>query len=155
MGRLSFEVRKSFKEILKAAYPQIKFNFVFTNNNTIGNFLNNAPKPNPALCSNVVYLFKCPRCLSRYVGSTSRWLAHRILEHKGKSIRTGAILGKPSFSAIRDHSQQHDHPFTSTDFDILSSHSNKLDLIISESLHINKMQPDLNNHTTATTLYTQ
>ena len=155
MGKLSFEVRKAFKEILKDNYPQIKFNFVFTNNNTIGNFLKNAPKPNPDLCSNVVYLFKCSRCPSRYVGSTSRWLHHRILEHKGKSFRTGLTLSKPSFSAIRDHSLEHDHPFTSTDFDILSSHSNRLDLIISESLHIAKMRPDLNHHTAATTLYTQ
>ena len=155
MGRLSFEVRKSFKEIVKDAYPQIKFNFVFTNTNTIGNFLKNIPKPNPDLSSNVVYLFQCSRCPSRYVGSTTRWLSHRILEHKGKSSRTGVMLSKPSFSAIREHSLEHDHHFTSEDFDILSSHSNRLDLIISESLHIQKMQPDLNNHTTATTLYTQ
>ena len=155
MGRLSFEIRKAFKEILRNAYPQVKFNFVFTNNNTIENFLKNKSKPNPALCSNVVYLFQCPSCQSRYVGSTSRWLKHRILEHRGRSIRTGAVLGRPSFSAIREHSQQHDHPFTSTDFEILTSHSNRLDFLISESLHINKMQPDLNNRTTATTLFTQ
>ena len=155
MGKLSFEVRKSFKEILREAYPQIKFNFVFTNNNTIGNFLKHMSKPDPGLCSNVVYLFKCPRCPSRYVGSTSRWLNHRILEHRGKSIRTGAMLGKPAFSAIREHSLEHDHPFTSKDFEILSSHSNRLDLIISETVHIRKMHPDLNHHTTATTLYTQ
>ena len=155
MGRLSFEVRKSLKDILRDAYPQIKFNFVFTNTNTIRNFLKNKLKPNPDLCSNVVYLFKCPSCQSRYIGSTSRWLKHRILEHMGKSIRTGIRLGKPSFSAVRDHSHQHDHPFTSKDFEVLSSHSNRLDLIISESLFINKLQPDLNNHITATTLYTQ
>ena len=155
MGKLSFEIRKSMKEILKDAYPQIKFNFVFTNNNSIGNFLKKISKPNPDLCSNVVYLFKCPSCPARYVGSTSRWLKHRILEHRGKSFRTGATLGKPGFSSIRDHSHLHDHPFTSTDFQILSKHTNRLDLLISESLYINKMQPELNNQTTSTTLFTQ
>ena len=74
MGKLSFEIRKSMKEILKDAYPQIKFNFVFTNNISIGNFLKKISNPNPDLCSNVVYLFKCPSCPARYVGSTSRWL---------------------------------------------------------------------------------
>ena len=121
MGKLSFEVRKSFKEILKNAYLHIKFNFVFTNNNTIGNFLKKRSRPSPDLCSNVVYLFKCPNCQIRYIGSATRWLKHRILEHKGKSIRTGATLAKPSFSSIRDHSHHHNHPFTSTDFEILSS----------------------------------
>ena len=155
MGKLSFEIRKSFKEILKHAYPQIKFNFVFTNTNTIRNFLTKKPKPSPDLCSNVVYLFKCPSCPAEYVGSTSRWLKHRILEHRGRSIRTEAILAKPAFSPIREHSQNHSHPFTATDFTILSHHTNRLDVVISESLYINKMQPTLNGQTTATTLYTQ
>ena len=135
MGKLSFEVRKSFKEILKNAYPQIKFNLVFTNTNTIRNFLVKRPKPNPDMCSNVVYLYKCSSCYARYVGSTSRWLKHRILEHKGRSVRTGSILGKPSFSAIRDHSHDHSHPFTATDLSILSQHTTRQDLQISESLY--------------------
>ena len=155
MGKLSFEIRKSFKEILKNAYPQIKFNFVFTNTNTIRNFLTKRPKPNPDLCSNVVYLFKCPSCSARYVGSTIRWLKHRILEHRGKSIRTGATLAKPAFSSIRDHSQNDSHPFTATDFSILAQYSSRLELILAESLYINKMQPELNGQTTATTLFTQ
>ena len=149
------EVRKSFKEILKTAYPQIKFNFVFTNSNNIRNFLTKRPRPNPELCSNVVYLFKCPSCSARYVGSTSRWLKHRILEHKGKSIRTGLTLGKPAFSSIREHSHEHSHPFTSTDFSILSQHSSRLDLVLAESLQISSIQPELNGQTTATPLYTQ
>ena len=109
MGKLSFEVRKSFKHILKNAYPQIKFNFVFTNSNNIRNFLTKKPKPSPELCSNVVYLFQCPSCPARYVGSTSRWLKHRIQEHKGRSFRTGLQLGKPAFSSIREHSHEHSH----------------------------------------------
>ena len=155
MGKLSFEIRKSFKEIIKDAYPQIKFNSVFTNTNTIRNVLTKRPKPNLDMCSNVVYLFKCSSCSAGYVGSTSRWLKHRILEHKGKSTRTSATLAKPAFSAIRDHSQNHSHPFTATDFTILSQHTNRHDLVISESLYIAKMKPELNGQTTATTLFTQ
>jgi len=154
MGDLSFEIRKRLKTLLQINYPQIKFTFVFSNNNTIAKFLKHPLNHSSDLCSNVVYLFTCPSCQARYVGSTSRWLCHRISEHKGKSFRTGLPLSKPSFSAIREHSQLHSHPFSTTDFSILSSHSSRLDLITSESLLIQKMQPELNNLTTATPLFT-
>ncbi|XP_069977196.1 uncharacterized protein [Penaeus vannamei] len=154
MGGLSFDLRKSLNKILRRCYPQISFRFVFYNNNTVGNFLKNKEMCNSELCSNVVYLFTCPSCQARYVGSTSRWLRHRILEHKGKSIRTGLQLSKPSFSAIREHSHLHNHPFSNTDFKILTSHLNRFDLIIAESLHIQTMKPELNNTATATTLFT-
>jgi len=155
MGSLSFEIRKQLKSLLQINYPQIKFTFIFTNTNNIAKFLKQPLKRNSELCSNVVYLFTCPCCQARYVGSTSRWLRHRILEHKGKSFRTGLPLSKPSFSAIREHSQHHSHPFCNTDFRILSSHSSRPDLIISESLLIQRMKPELNHTTTATTLFTQ
>ena len=154
MGKLSFDLRKQLKTLLQTNYPQIKFTFVFTNNNTIGNFLKRRVNRNTDLISNVVYLFTCPSCPARYVGSTSRWLRDRVLEHKGKSTRTGRLLTNPSFSAIREHSRDHSHLFSNTDFSILSSHSNRLDLIISESLFIQKMGPELNNTATATTLFT-
>jgi len=154
MGKLSFEIRKQLKSLLQNNYPQIKFTFVFSNTNTINNFLKHPKSCQSDLCSNVVYLFTCPSCQARYVGSTSRWLRHRIAEHKGKSFRTGLPLSKPSFSAIREHSLQHSHPFSNTDFHILTSLSSRQDLIISESLFIQKMSPELNNTSTATTLFT-
>ncbi|XP_069970997.1 uncharacterized protein [Penaeus vannamei] len=154
MGDLSCEIRKQLKVLLQNNYPQIKFTFVFSNTNTIAKFLKQPFNYSSDLCSNVVYLFTCPSCQARYVGSTSRWLRHRISEHKGKSFRTGLPLSKPSFSAIREHSLQHSHPFSNTDFSILSSHSSRQDLITSESLLIKKMKPELNNITTTTPLFT-
>ena len=154
MGTISFDLRKSLNIFLKNAYPQVSFHFTFFNTNTIGNFLKQKAKCNPELCSNVVYLFTCPSCQARYVGQTSRWLRDRICEHKGKSIRTGLQLSRPSFSAIREHSHHHDHPFSTSDFNILTSLPNRLDLIIAESLLIHTMKPELNNSASATTLYT-
>ena len=154
LGDLSFDLRKSLNKILKQAYPQINFRFVFYNTNTIGNFLKQKETSNSDLRSNVVYLFTCPSCHARYVGSTSRWLRHRILEHKGKSVRTGIQLSRPSFSAIREHSHLHDHPFNTDDFKILTSLPNRFDLVIAESLIISTMKPELNNTTSATPLFT-
>ena len=89
------------------------------------------------------------------MGSTLRWLLHRILEHQGKSVRTGSYLTKPSFSAIREHSHEYDHPFSSSDFQVLATCHSRSDLITTESLFINKLQPTLNNTVTATPLFTQ
>ena len=153
MGDLSFDLRKSLNEILTQAYPQINFRFVFHNSNTIGNFLKKGKGNVGLLCSNVVYLFTCPCCNTRYIGATTRWLKHRILEHQGKSIRTGRFLSTPSFSAIREHSHQHDHRFGTEDFKILQL-SNKAELNIVESILIRTMQPEMNTTSTATPLYT-
>ncbi|XP_063598192.1 uncharacterized protein LOC134774725 [Penaeus indicus] len=77
-----------------------------------------------------------------------------ILEHEGKSIRTGRPLGRPSVSEIRENSNLHSYQFKPLDFKTLTSHPISLDLIIEVSLHIINMSPELNGTTTATTLFT-
>lgn len=68
---------------------------------------------------------------------------HRILGHMGKSIRISLPLSRP-FPDVCQHSHT-DHPFTHNDFRILSTKSNRLDLLISESLHIRKMSLSSNS----------
>ena len=154
-GNESFKIRNSFNDILRESFPQIKFNFIFTNKYTIGSLLK-TPQPLPFdLRSSVVYLYSCSRCNSRYVGSTTRWMKHRVLDHCGRSFRTNLPLTKPSFSAIRDHSHDNQHPITHDSFTILASAPFRSDLLILESLYINSMKPDLNNTTTAVQLYTK
>ena len=149
LGQTSYEIKKKLHLILKDAYPQIRFHFVFTNPFTVGSLLRERSSLSSELCSNVVYLFKCSQCGLRYLGSTSRWLKHRYLEHRGLSLRTSRPLNKPSHSAIREHSHDNDHLFTYQDFKILTTASNRLDLIISESILITKMKPELNNYQSA------
>ena len=155
LGPLSYEIRNSLNKILRDSYPQINFKFVFSNSNTIGNFLKSFSTLPTNLQSNVVYQYECSSCHARYVGSTSRWLLHRILEHQGKSTRTGKFLAKPPLSSISEHSHQCDHPFFSTDFRILTTCQTRSDLITIESIFINKIKPSLNNASTATPLFTQ
>ena len=96
-GHHSYEMRKSLTKLLQNCYPQIDFRIIFTNKNTIGSFLKQT-RPLPTyLRSNVVYQFTCSSCNARYVGSTSRWLLHRVREHQGKSTRTGNWIANPSF----------------------------------------------------------
>ena len=155
MGRLSFDIRKELQKTLRNAFPQIQFRFIFTNPMTIGSYLKKRDSLPSAMCSCVIYEFKCSSCGARYQGSTSRWLSHRIQEHRGVSVRTGVPLSRPSPSAIRDHSHQHDHPFTHQDFKILTKVQNRLDLSITESLYIHKSNPELNNGIVPVQLYTQ
>ena len=149
LGQASYDIRKKLHLLLKHAYPQIRFQFVFANPFTVGSLLRERPSLPGGLCSNVVYLFTCPQCGLRYLGSTSRWLKHRYLEHRGLSLRTNMPLSKPSHSAVREHSHDNDHPYTYQDFRILTSTSNRLDLVISESILISKMKPELNNYLSA------
>ena len=95
--------------------------------------------------SSLVYKYSCSRCESSYVGSTSRTLGARVSEHLGKSYRTGNILTAPTHSSIRDHTFSCDSKADISNFKIISSTSNILDLRILESLHIIKIQPDLND----------
>ena len=155
LGHASFNIRKQIDNVLKQSFPQIDFRFVFTNQFTIGSLLKKS-KPKPFdLTSGSVYLFSCPRCNARYVGSSSRWLQHRIADHRGISTRTGYPLSKPMYSAIREHSMAEDHPYSQSDFKILNTASYRTDLLILESLYISKMRPSLNNSTSAFQLFTQ
>ena len=144
VGHTSYDIRKQLQNILRQSFPQVNFQFVFTNPFTIGSLFRKRCLLPVELNSGIVYKFTCSQCALRYVGSSSRWLGHRVLEHRGLSIRTGFPLSRPSHSAIRDHSLALDHPFTNQDFTVLSSASNRLDLLITESLLIRKMRPELN-----------
>ena len=154
-GNESFTVRKRLNNILKDAFPQINFRFIFTNTFTIGSYLKKSTPIPFDLRSSVIYLFSCPSCNARYVGSTSRWIKHRISDHLGRSFRTNSLLSNPQYSAIREHSHNNDHPFTYTDFEILNSTPFRSDLVTLESLYISKLKPELNGTTTAGQLYTQ
>ena len=154
-GNESFAVRKRLNNILRDSFPQINFRFVFTNTFTIGSYLKKSTPIPFDLRSSVVYLFSCPSCSARYVGSTSRWIKHRISDHLRRSFRINCPLSNPQYSAIREHSHNSDHLFTYTDFEILNSTPFRSDLVTLESLYISKLKPGLNGTTTAGQLYTQ
>ena len=155
VGKASIEIKRKLNNILRSTYPQIKFQFVFTNSFTVGSFFKSTSTLPSDLRSCVVYLFTCPQCGLRYVGSTSRWLKQRTQDHRGVSFRTGLPLTSPPFSAIREHSLAEDHPYTNLDFRVLTQASSRSDLLISESLFINRMRPELNNSLSAFQLFTR
>src|SRR5678816_235394 len=66
-------------------------------------------------------------------------------EHKGVSSRTKLPFNSPTFSAIRNHSHDNDHPFNFSNFSILSQAKSTTNLHILETLHIANTKPSLNS----------
>ena len=97
------------------------------------------------MCSNIVYKFSCPCCNARYVGCSSRHLKIRVFEYMGKSYRTRNYLNKLSFSAVRDHSHENDHPYSENDFEIVGRFGSEQDAFIGEKIIIQQINPELNN----------
>ena len=78
------------------------------------------------VCSSICYKFTCPSCNAGYVGCSNRAFHIRVMEHTGKSFRTGQPLRSPPFSAVREHAREHNHQFSKSDFEIIArlrSHS--------------------------------
>ena len=92
LGHHSYVIRKRLRAVLKHTFPQIDFRIIFTNDFTVGSVLQKSKEKQFNLTSNVVYMFSCPCCTARYIGSCTRWLAHRCREHAGFSVRTSFPL---------------------------------------------------------------
>ena len=151
-GHLSYVIRKRLDKILKTNFPNDEFRFVFSNPFTIKSFFPFKDRISSLLKSHIVYQYECPICKCRYVGETSRNLTLRYAEHRGISSRTGHILSSPSFSAIREHSHNQDHPYSINNFKILSSANSSTDIKLLEALFIKTTKPSLNNQLTSNVL---
>ena len=82
-----------------------------------------------------------------------RLLQQRIDEHIGISTRTKKPLLNPPNSAIRDHQKYCNSDLTIDNFEILDSVKYHSDLLILESIYINKNNPTLNDKQSAAKLY--
>ena len=144
----SLTVEKDIDVLLGKYFPQINCTVVFRNFRTIGSYFRIKELTSEGLRAGVVYLYKCDRCNSSYIGSTAVQLTMRLCQHAGLSHRTFQPLNSKSHSAIRDHCD-HSHGqcvFKKSNFKIIDSQSGPAsDLRILESLHILTNHPDLND----------
>ena len=83
-----------------------------------------------------------------------RTLETRAHEHGGLSERTGRPFSNPSFSAIRDHMQDHGKPVEFNSFKIMASASNDIDLKIQEALFTHKYRPAISRKESTLILHT-
>ena len=129
---------------IRCTFPQLDLRIVFKITYRLGyGFKVKDPVP-VGLRSKIVYQYTCHSCNAVYVGKTSRHFCERIHEHLGISVRTGATLLKPPFSAIREHCALSGHNIDEKCFSILDTALSDLDLLMLESLHIYDRKPSLN-----------
>ena len=147
-GIKSNELKKELCQLLSKFYPQIKLNLILYNNCTIQSFFPFKDKISPLIASNVIYKYSCGQCDSTYIGETKMQLKVRISQHKGISYRTDVPYSNPSFSSIRDHSLNSDHPILLQNFKIIDR-CKKFDIRILESVNIHKFRPNLNEQTSS------
>ena len=143
-GIHSLQIRTQINRLCNAAFPHLDTRFVFRSSRRIASFFPFKDKVPKYLRSSVVYLFKCRCCSASYVGQTTRYLHTRISEHLGISPITGKRTSNPTKSSVLSHSCASGHKVDFDDFKILSCCSDSYELMIHESLLINKYKPTLN-----------
>ena len=146
MGKKSFNIKKQVGKFIREFYPQLSIRVTFKSKHIIKNrfkFKDTIPKD---LQSCVVYGYTCRCCKATYIGKSKRQYRVRIFEHLGRSIRTNRQLTKPPFSAIRQHSEESDHPIHIDSFSILAGRANTMELCVVESLLSYRDKPTLCNN---------
>ena len=145
-GKKSFNLKNNLNRLLKEFYPQLTVRVIFKPGFSIQSLFKFKDKVPDELQSSAVYRYKCRCCNATYIGKSKRQIRVRQFEHMGRSVRTKRPLGKPPFSAIRQHSESRDHPIYLDSFSVIANRSRDAELSIVESLFIVKEKPTLCNN---------
>ena len=125
-GKISEHFQKTLKRI------KAPCKVIFTLNKLKSNLPTLKPSVDKSLKSGVVYKFCCPRCVSCYVGQTSRHLVSRFKEHR----RSGPVA---------QHWKDCARELTMDDVSILCTNAkSSYQLLTLEALFINELKPTLN-----------
>jgi len=140
--------------IMSKYFPHIQPRYYFRNSFKISSFFRKYDTPPMQLRASVVYKYTCDCCQHVYIGSTVLQMFRRYSAHQGVSFRTGKHLSNPEKSAIREHSETHDHPFKLQNFSVIDNVQPLTNLRTLESLYIYKCKPQLNDMQSAMPLNT-
>ena len=152
-GHKSVLLNIEISDLISEFFNHINPKGILMNNFSIGSFFKCKDVLPTSLRANVIYKYSCPQdfCESVYVGSTRRTLYTRTKEHQGRSRYTNQPLQSPGHSAVREHSERCGSDLQLQHFTILDQLPKACDveLRISESLHIFKDKPNLNETSSA------
>ena len=144
LGHLSFKLHNNITKLIKAHYPNVKLQFVYKSPKQLSSIFKFKDLLPPLVCSNIIYKYLCSGCSATYYGKTSRNLNICCYEHLGTN-KSGSKRSTPSSSSVGDHIKQSGHEGTLEDFSIISKTSMTFDLLIHESLLIQRDRPNLNS----------
>ena len=101
----------------------------------------------------IVYNYKCSSCNAEYIGSSKLQFKVRVDQHLGVSSRTDAQFKDPSFSAVRNHCRDNDHPLNRKDFAIVSKCKSETEVRTMESIITLDKKPSIGDNSSAVKLY--
>jgi hypothetical protein len=145
-GEASVNLRKGLLKTFKQLLPLLNIRIVFSTPPGIGSLFKFKDKIPEDLRTNLVYEYKCPACSAGYVGSTTRHLRSRILEHQGISDRNGKRIDPNNTrnTAVGKHMRKEGHEPTAEAFKVLYSSKERRIVRVAESILIQRGKPKLN-----------
>jgi hypothetical protein len=144
LGSVSLNVKEKLTRSFRSNFPTCNLQVVFKTGSRMSSWFKFKDVFPKSLISGVVYEYKCPRCNSRYIGSTYRYFEKRLEEHLHVSALTGKPLRGIQIWAPMDHSRKCEVMNTRDNFSIVCKEPNRYLLRIKENLIINQLKPSLN-----------
>ena len=144
LGTYSIRIKKNVIKLLKENFPDVKLQVVFRSPIRLSSLFKFKDRFSTLMCSSVIYKYTCSSCNATYYGKTTRNLKVRCMEHLGIN-RSGHKTTSFGQSSIGDHITKPAHNGTMEDFKIIAKSDNAFDLLIYESLLIQKDRPNLNS----------
>ena len=137
-------MKKRLNKLFKEQLPFGKLEMVFRTTQRISSCFRFKDAIPRSLLSGVIYEYKCPRCNSRYKGSTRYW-KKRLEEHLHISSLTGKPLkGLQLFAPMLHARGKYCINNNSDDFHIIGKEKDRHLIRLKESIFINHVKPSLN-----------
>ena len=146
MGNDTIFIKNRLNRFFQSEFPAFKLKFIIKSGRKMGSFFNFKDAIHTHLRSLVVYKYTCSSCNVTYLGKTKRHFKVRMCEHLGISH----ITGKPrkynakQTTAVKEHIRESGHQGEFKDFKIMCNAGTNFELLLKESLLIQKHNPVLN-----------
>ena len=144
LGKASLDLRTKLRRTIERNLTFCKLKIIFRSKcrlNTLFHFKDSLEKK---IRSGIIYRYRCSNCNVTYYGKTFRHFYARAAELIGVSDLSRKRLKNVKQSAISDHLLQCNYTMNFDNFDNLAAESNKLKLLLRESLLIKHDKPILN-----------
>ena len=158
LGTQSLSLKKKLNKLFKEQLRSGKLEIVFRTAQRLSSCFRFKDVIPRSLLSGVIYEYKCPRCNSRYIGSTYRYWEKRLEEHLHISALTSKPLkGLQSFAPMLHTKGKCCINNSSDDFRIIGKEKDRHLIRLKESIFISHFKPSLNTKedNTELVLFTQ
>ena len=151
LGTQSLRLKKRLNKLFKEQLPSGKLEMAFRTTQRMPSCFRFKDAIPRSLLSGIIYEYKCPRCISRYIGSTYRYWHLHISSITGKPLK-----GLQSFAPLH-HAKGKCCINSSDDFCIIGKEKDRHLIRFNESIFINHCKPSLNTKedNTKLVLFTQ